>query len=72
MSLAILQWLLGLKMVWRIKGETMSDQNAEDDCGGSLVTAVMHERTGNGLPISSGRMRQADCFIVGDIIRLFE
>jgi hypothetical protein len=25
-----LEWLLGLEMVWRVKGETVGNQNAKD------------------------------------------
>jgi len=71
-SLTILKWLLGFEMVWRVKGKAMGNQNAEDYCGGLLATTEMHKQTGNGLPISRGRMRQPDCFILGDSIGLSE
>ena len=67
-SLAILKWLLGLEMVWRVEGETVGNQNAENYCGDLLATTEMLKQTGNGLPISRGRMRQPDCFILGDSI----
>lgn len=31
MSRAILQWLLRFIMMWRVEGETMDNQNTEDD-----------------------------------------